>query len=84
MPTITGTRPAATSTTVSTTSRRSPVVRLPASPIVPLATKPCTPASSGFFEVVLQSSDIDLVVGGERGGDGGDDPLEAGHWLSSM
>ena len=32
-----------------------------------------------LLEVLLQGRDVDLVVGGERGGDGGDDPLEAGH-----
>ena len=56
MPTITGTRPAAASTTVSTTSRRSAVVRLPASPIVPVATKPCTPASISFSRLSLRAS----------------------------
>src|SRR5215212_1306194 len=45
-PTITGTRPSAARTVVSITSRRSAVVSDPASPIVPLATKPCTPACS--------------------------------------
>ncbi len=48
MPTVTGTRPAAASTTERTTSARSSVLRLPASPIVPVATKPCTPASISF------------------------------------
>ena len=75
---MTGTRPSAASTTRSTTVRRSSAVRLPASPIVPVATKPCTPASSSALEVGLQRGDVDLVGGGERGGDGGDDAFE-GH-----
>src|SRR3954470_21574550 len=45
-PTITGTRPSTASTTAATTVRRSRPERLPASPIVPVATMPCTPASS--------------------------------------
>src|SRR5215207_7793850 len=45
-PAITGTPPAATRTVVSTTARRSAALSEPASPIVPVATKPCTPASS--------------------------------------
>src|SRR5215218_5661885 len=53
-PAITGTPPAATRTVVSTTARRSAVLSAPASPIVPVATKPCTPASSGA--VRLRSS----------------------------
>src|SRR5215208_2451228 len=45
-PAIRGTPPAATRTVVSTTARRSAALSEPASPIVPVATKPCTPASS--------------------------------------
>src|SRR5688572_23573186 len=45
-PTITGTRPAAAATVAAMTVRRSSVVSEPASPIVPVATKPWTPASS--------------------------------------
>src|SRR5215218_7464988 len=44
-PAITGTRPPAARTTASTTVRRSPAESEPASPMVPVATKPCTPAS---------------------------------------
>jgi len=36
-----------------------------------------------LLDVVLQRRDIDLVIGGERGGDGGDDACE-GHYESSM
>src|SRR5690349_7940155 len=45
-PAITGTRPAAARTVAATTARRSSVVSDAASPIVPVATKPWTPASS--------------------------------------
>src|SRR4051794_7626726 len=45
-PSITGTRPAAARTALSTTVRRSSAPSEPASPIVPVATKPCTPAAS--------------------------------------
>ena len=45
-PAITGTLPAAAAATVSTTVRRSVTDRLAASPIVPVATRPCTPPSS--------------------------------------
>src|SRR5215213_4202176 len=45
-PTITGTRPAAARTAAATTVRRSSALSEPASPIVPVATKPWTPASS--------------------------------------
>src|SRR5215218_11475581 len=45
-PAITGTRPAAARTVASTTVRRSALLSEAASPIVPVATKPCTPASS--------------------------------------
>src|SRR5918995_1866400 len=45
-PAITGTRPAAARTTVAITSRRSWAESEPASPIVPVATKPWMPASS--------------------------------------
>ena len=31
------------------------------------------------LEILLERRHVDLVVGGERGGDGGDDPFEAGH-----
>src|SRR5215207_1977987 len=43
---MTATRPVAARTTVAMTSRRSSVESEPASPIVPVATKPWTPASS--------------------------------------
>src|SRR3954469_291153 len=45
-PAITGMRPPAARTTAATTARRSSPVRLPASPIVPVATSPWTPAST--------------------------------------
>src|SRR5829696_7428804 len=45
-PAITGTRPAALRATVAITSLRSCAESEPASPIVPVATKPWTPASS--------------------------------------
>src|SRR5215207_754460 len=45
-PAITGTRPPAARTVAATTLRRSAALSEPASPIVPVATKPCTPASS--------------------------------------
>ena len=45
MPTVTGRRPSATSSAVSITTRRSSSDRLPASPIVPLTTRPWTPPS---------------------------------------
>ena len=44
-PAITGTRPSAARTVAATTLRRSAGSSDPASPIVPVATKPCTPAS---------------------------------------
>ena len=44
-PAISGTRPAAARAIVATTVRRSSALRLPASPIVPFATTPWTPAS---------------------------------------
>src|SRR3954452_22184072 len=45
-PAITGTRPPAAPTVRSTTVLRSDVLSEPASPIVPVATNPCTPAAS--------------------------------------
>src|SRR5215207_1981861 len=45
MPAITGTRPSTAAAMAATTSRRSCADRLPASPIVPVPTMPCTPAS---------------------------------------
>src|SRR5918994_3946349 len=53
-PAITGTRPAAAFTALATTARRSALESDPASPIVPVATKPWTPASSSA--VALRSS----------------------------
>src|SRR5215216_2897713 len=55
-PAITGTRPPAAPTAVSTTSRRSSGVSEPASPIVPVATKPCTPASSSAARLRANAS----------------------------
>src|SRR3954451_4188499 len=66
MPTVTGTRPPAASTTERTTSARSSRVSDPASPIVPVATKPCTPASisASMFSFSAGTSTSSAAVNG--------------------
>ena len=65
---MTGTRPSAASTTARDDERALLARRgEPASPIVPVATKPCTPASISALDVRLQRRDVDLIVGGRTG-----------------
>ena len=84
MPTITGTRPAAASTTACTTVRRSS--RGQAAGLAHRAggDEAVHAGLEQLLEVVLQGGDVDLVVGVERGGDGGDDAFEGHGYESSM
>ena len=78
MPTITGTRPAAASTTARTTVRRSCGGQAAGLAHRAGGDEAVHAGLDQLLDVVLQRRDVDLVGGVERGGDGGDDAFE-GH-----
>ena len=78
-PTVTGTRPSAASTTERTTSARSSRVSDAGLAHRAGRDEAVHAGLDQLLDVLLQRRDVDLIVGGERGGDGGDDAFEAGH-----
>ncbi len=61
-PAVTVPLPSATSTSVSITSRRSTALRLCASPIVPVPTRPVQPSSSSHRALAASACDVDPPI----------------------